>query len=381
MDTRKGETTRLRRLLCQATSICGLCLAFSILAVILLLTVLFSALGIPAGTPPISVGGSIAFIFANGVVPVLTVIGEMLKSLSPWGVITIIVICVLLWGPDWIRSTISSSKWELPGGFKFDGSQASVSFQKELGEAERIVQRANRELEEAYSAAHTFASQLRTHYDIPSLASLAAVKVASLIGNRCPPDFRLTIYIPDLVFSDRLYQFTQYYDREGRPISNGVVGRTFSIRYGIIGRVWRSGVAEIEGELISKSEAVQMSESPTDAEMERILDSARAAGAREAGYVVLRLPLEVSPIFKDWLLRHYPDRYRHVLSLIRSMRDGKDYDSEWGKRMKGAGPYAWQIGRRFELAARRLGLNLERRSLRTDQFVAAPRENEQLTLL
>ncbi|ODT27162.1 MAG: radical SAM protein [Kaistia sp. SCN 65-12] len=119
----------------------------------------------------------------------------------------------------------------------------------------------------------------------------------------------------------------------------------------------------------------------TDAEMERILDSARAAGAREAGYVVLRLPLEVSPIFKDWLLRHYPDRYRHVLSLIRSMRDGKDYDSEWGKRMKGAGPYAWQIGRRFELAARRLGLNLERRSLRTDQFVAAPRENEQLTLL
>ncbi|RVD48585.1 PA0069 family radical SAM protein, partial [Mesorhizobium sp. M8A.F.Ca.ET.023.02.2.1] len=86
----------------------------------------------------------------------------------------------------------------------------------------------------------------------------------------------------------------------------------------------------------------------TDQEMERILDSAHHAGAREAGYVVLRLPLEVSPIFKDWLLRHYPDRYRHVMSLIRSMRDGKDYDSEWGKRMKGAGPYAWQIGRRFE---------------------------------
>ena len=119
----------------------------------------------------------------------------------------------------------------------------------------------------------------------------------------------------------------------------------------------------------------------TDSEMERILDAARAAGAREAGYVVLRLPLEVAPIFKDWLLRHYPDRYRHVMSLIRSMRDGKDYDSEWGKRMKGAGPYAWQISRRFELAAKRLGLNLERRTLRTDRFVAAPRENEQLMLL
>jgi DNA repair photolyase len=119
----------------------------------------------------------------------------------------------------------------------------------------------------------------------------------------------------------------------------------------------------------------------TDQEMERILDSARAAGAREAGYVVLRLPLEVSPIFKDWLLRHYPDRYRHVMSLVRSMRDGKDYDSEWGKRMKGGGPYAWQIGRRFEIAAKRLGLNIERRTLRTDQFVAAAKENEQLTLL
>jgi DNA repair photolyase len=119
----------------------------------------------------------------------------------------------------------------------------------------------------------------------------------------------------------------------------------------------------------------------TDQEMERILDSARAAGAREAGYVVLRLPLEVSPVFKDWLLRHYPDRYRHVMSLIRSMRDGKDYDSEWGKRMKGAGPYAWQIGRRFEITARRLGLNTERRALRTDQFVPAARKNEQLMLL
>ncbi len=119
----------------------------------------------------------------------------------------------------------------------------------------------------------------------------------------------------------------------------------------------------------------------TDPEIERILDSAYAAGAREAGYVVLRLPLEVSPIFKDWLLRHYPDRYRHVMSLIRSMRDGKDYDSEWGKRMKGAGPYAWQIGRRFEIAAKRLGFNLERRQLRTDQFVPAARPFEQLTLL
>ena len=119
----------------------------------------------------------------------------------------------------------------------------------------------------------------------------------------------------------------------------------------------------------------------TDQEIERILDAARAAGARDAGYVLLRLPLEVSPIFKDWLLRHYPDRYRHVMSLVRSMRDGKDYDSEWGKRMRGTGPYAWQIGRRFEIAARRLGFNAKRTSLRTDLFVQARKQNEQLMLL
>jgi DNA repair photolyase len=118
-----------------------------------------------------------------------------------------------------------------------------------------------------------------------------------------------------------------------------------------------------------------------DQEIERILDSASAAGAREAGYVILRLPLEVSPIFKDWLLTHYPDRYRHVLSLVRSMRGGKDYDSEWGKRMKGNGPYAWQIGRRFELAARKFGLNLEKRRLRTDLFRAPKGAGEQLMLL
>ncbi len=118
-----------------------------------------------------------------------------------------------------------------------------------------------------------------------------------------------------------------------------------------------------------------------DSEIERVLESAHAQGAAEAGYVILRLPLEVAPIFKDWLLRHYPDRYRHVMSLIRSMRDGKDYDSEWSKRMKGSGPYAWQIGRRFEIAAKRLGLNVSRRSLRNDLFVSGDRESQQLVLI
>ena len=69
------------------------------------------------------------------------------------------------------------------------------------------------------------------------------------------------------------------------------------------------------------------------------------------------------------------------MSLVRSMRDGKDYDAEFGKRMKGAGPYAWQIGRRFELTAKKLGFNAERRSLRTDLFKPLETGAKQLVLL
>jgi DNA repair photolyase len=118
-----------------------------------------------------------------------------------------------------------------------------------------------------------------------------------------------------------------------------------------------------------------------DHEIERILDSVKAAGADAAGYVMLRLPIEVSPLFRDWLLRHYPDRYRHVMSLIRSMRGGKDYDAEFGKRMRGTGPYAWQIARRFDLTAKRLGLNARKTPLRTDHFVPPRGEGVQLSLL
>ncbi|ARO28906.1 radical SAM domain-containing protein [Rhizobium sp. NXC14] len=118
-----------------------------------------------------------------------------------------------------------------------------------------------------------------------------------------------------------------------------------------------------------------------DHELERILESAKAAGATEASYVILRLPLEVSPLFRDWLLQHYPDRYRHVMSLVRSMRGGKDYDAEFGKRMKGAGPYAWQIARRFEMAARRFELTRRSVPLRDDLFVPPDGSGVQLSLL
>ena len=117
-----------------------------------------------------------------------------------------------------------------------------------------------------------------------------------------------------------------------------------------------------------------------DSEIERILDSAAHAGVREASYVLLRLPLEVRDLFREWLLANYPDRYRHVFALIRDMRNGRDYDSQWGARMKGAGPMAWMIGRRFEIACEKLGLNKRRSKLTTDHFAKPKRSGQQLSL-
>src|SRR5215467_10991121 len=117
-----------------------------------------------------------------------------------------------------------------------------------------------------------------------------------------------------------------------------------------------------------------------DSEIERILDAAAHAGAREASYVLLRLPLEVRDLFREWLMANYPDRYRHVFTLIRDMRGGRDYDSQWGTRMKGTGPMAWMIGRRFEIACEKLGLNKRRSKLTTDHFAKPKRNGQQLSL-
>ncbi|MDD9909343.1 MAG: PA0069 family radical SAM protein [Ahrensia sp.] len=117
-----------------------------------------------------------------------------------------------------------------------------------------------------------------------------------------------------------------------------------------------------------------------DHELERILDAAKANGAQDAGFVLLRLPHEVSGLFKEWLMRHYPDRYTHVLSLIRSMRGGKDYDAQWGTRMRGVGPYAWQMSRRFDIATRKLGLAPMRMALRSDLFKSPNVPGTQLSL-
>jgi DNA repair photolyase len=117
-----------------------------------------------------------------------------------------------------------------------------------------------------------------------------------------------------------------------------------------------------------------------DSEIERILDTAAALGVKGAGYVLLRLPLEVRDIFREWLMAHFPDRYRHVFKLVRDMRGGKDYDATFGTRMTGSGPIAWMIGRRFEAACEKLGLNAGTNKLTTAHFSPPHRTAEQLRL-
>ncbi|MDP9085105.1 MAG: PA0069 family radical SAM protein [Pseudomonadota bacterium] len=119
----------------------------------------------------------------------------------------------------------------------------------------------------------------------------------------------------------------------------------------------------------------------TDHEIEDILAAAKQAGATSAGYVLLRLPHEVKILFREWLAEHYPDRAKHVMSLINQSRGGKDYDSEFGQRMRGTGPYADLLRTRFDLAKRKLGLDSSHRhELNTHLFRAPLADQPQLTL-
>jgi DNA repair photolyase len=105
-----------------------------------------------------------------------------------------------------------------------------------------------------------------------------------------------------------------------------------------------------------------------DSELERILEASASAGAVEAAYVLLRLPLEISPLFQEWLAAEFPDRAKRVMSLVRQTRGGKDYVSRFGERHRGTGAYADQIAARFEAALKRYGLNQRKLSLRRDLF-------------
>ena len=118
-----------------------------------------------------------------------------------------------------------------------------------------------------------------------------------------------------------------------------------------------------------------------DAEMESVLAAARDAGAQTANYVLLRLPLEIRDLFVEWLEAAAPDRARRVMALVRDCRGGRDYDSEWGTRLKGAGPFADMVARRFALACRRYGLDRRSWELDTTQFRKPAADTDQMTLL
>lgn len=117
-----------------------------------------------------------------------------------------------------------------------------------------------------------------------------------------------------------------------------------------------------------------------DMEIEKILKAVSLCGVKEAGYIMMRLPLEVKELFKEWLETNFPDRAQKVMALVREVRGGRENDPEFGTRMTGTGVYAWTVGRRFQMTAERLGFNKARVKLRTDLFKRPPMPGDQLAL-
>jgi DNA repair photolyase len=118
----------------------------------------------------------------------------------------------------------------------------------------------------------------------------------------------------------------------------------------------------------------------TDSEMEAILEQAAAAGASAAGYILMRLPWEVKDLFREWLEERFPLKAAHVMSRLNEMREGRDNDPRFGHRMKGSGPFAELLKRRFELACDRTGISTHRhRALDCARFTP-PRRGPQLDL-
>ena len=118
----------------------------------------------------------------------------------------------------------------------------------------------------------------------------------------------------------------------------------------------------------------------TDAELDPILAAVAEAGAEAASWIMLRLPLEVSPLFQDWLATHAPGRAAKVMAKVRDSHGGADYRADWGKRMRGEGIWSDLIAKRFDLALARYGLKKDMPPLRCDLFAPPPRAGDQLSL-
>ncbi|QFT55733.1 PA0069 family radical SAM protein [Microbulbifer sp. THAF38] len=117
-----------------------------------------------------------------------------------------------------------------------------------------------------------------------------------------------------------------------------------------------------------------------DYELEAILKAGRDSGAERAAYILLRLPHEVAPLFREWLALHYPQRADHVMSLVQQSRGGRDYQSDFSQRRTGTGVFAQLLRQRFIVAIRKLGLNHRRLSLDNNQFKPPPLAGEQQSL-
>jgi hypothetical protein len=239
--------------------------------VILLLSILFVVLDVPHGFYAVTLRSLIADVFSAVFVPFIVFVAEIVKSLFPWAILVILALLLIAWGPDRVGQILLSANFEFAGVKFVGGAAAPEAFKKGMGDAQKIVAKANEEIKEAYAAAKIYVSELRQRHQIDKLVADLSSQIASIIGERCPDDYRLTLYVPDLVFSDRLYQLVEYYDKEGQRSSDGKSGRTFSIRYGMIGRVWRSGVAEVEGELISAEDRRQLGDTPDVRELEKFI--------------------------------------------------------------------------------------------------------------
>ncbi|MBB3063375.1 PA0069 family radical SAM protein [Microbulbifer rhizosphaerae] len=117
-----------------------------------------------------------------------------------------------------------------------------------------------------------------------------------------------------------------------------------------------------------------------DSELEAVLGAAQKAGAEFAAYILLRLPHEVAPLFRQWLQEYYPDRATHVMSLVQQSRDGRDYRSDFSQRQTGTGVFAQLLQQRFRVAIKKLGLNRRRLALDCGRFSPPPASGEQQSL-
>ena len=113
---------------------------------------------------------------------------------------------------------------------------------------------------------------------------------------------------------------------------------------------------------------------------ERIVEAAAHAGASSIHYTTVRLPWEVRPLFKEWLAHHVPEKAERIMARVRDLRGGKEYDAQWGKRMKGEGPIAALMSRRFAAAKARYGLDFRFDGMDLSQFRVPPRAGDQIDL-